>query len=109
MSASISNSIIVGNGENTCGLKTDPEDSTIVQSNLIDSTWILANLIKLLDRRNFSVGDNKLIAGNNIVDQKCDAPPANGLLCPYYTPKDQMLGSLKPRLLISYNQLCLIL
>ena len=105
VSASISNSIIVGNGENTCGLKTDPEDSTIVQSNLIDSTCDFSKFDKLLDRRNFSVGDNKLIAGNNIVDQKCDTPPASGLLCPYYTPKDQMLGFFKPRLLMAYNQL----
>ena len=51
------------------------------------------------------VGDNKLIAGNNIVDQNVMPHQQMVLLCPYYTPKDQMLGFFKPRLLTSYNQL----
>lgn len=105
VSASISNSIIVGNGGNKCSLEADSQDQTAVQSNLIDSTCDFNKFDTQKERKNFNVGDNKLIAGNNIVDQSCDAPPANGLLCPYYTPKDQMLGFFKPRLLMAYTQL----
>jgi hypothetical protein len=35
-----------------------------------------------------------LIAGGVNDEGVCNAPPADGLLCPYYTPKDQMLGFL---------------
>lgn len=105
VSASISNSIIVGNGENKCSLVPDALDETIVQSNLMDATCDFNKFDKVAERKNFNIGNNKIIAGNNIVDQKCDSPPANGLLCPYYIPKDQMLGFFKPRLLTSYIQL----
>ncbi|MBP7217964.1 MAG: rhombotarget A, partial [Acinetobacter sp.] len=48
---------------------------------------------------------HKLIAGGVNDEGVCAAPPATGLLCPYYTPKDQMLGFFKPRLLMSYSKL----
>ena len=46
-----------------------------------------------------------MIAGGVNDEGVCNAPPADGLLCPYYTPKDQMLGFFRPRLLMSYLKL----
>ncbi|MCU4577311.1 rhombotarget A [Acinetobacter courvalinii] len=99
-SAYISNSIIVANEANNCASSAD--DEAIIQSNLITPEC---------DRNapsgspNFFIGNNKLIAGGTNDEGECAAPPADGLLCPYYTPKDQMLGYFKPRLLMSYTKL----
>lgn len=99
-SAYISNSIIVANEVNNCASSAD--DEAIIQSNLITPEC---------DRNapsgspNFFIGNNKLIAGGTNDEGECAAPPADGLLCPYYIPKDQMLGYFKPRLLMSYTKL----
>jgi hypothetical protein len=37
---------------------------------------------------------HKLIAGDSVEKDICDAPPADGLLCPFTTPKDQLVGFL---------------
>ncbi|USA47658.1 rhombotarget A [Acinetobacter sp. C26M] len=100
VSSYISNSIIVANEKKNCSAATN--DETVVQSNLTEPEC---------DRNakdslpNFMLGNNKLIVGNVDEKQTCELPSADGLLCPYYTPKDQMLGFFKPRLLISYNKL----
>ncbi|VXA57927.1 Rhombotarget A [Acinetobacter proteolyticus] len=99
-SSYISNSIIVENKDENC--KSTSDDATVVQSNLTTSDCIHNTPS---ERPNFLVGSNKLIAGGVKDEGICDAPPADGLLCPYYTPKDQMLGFFKPRLLTSYKQL----
>ncbi|RLZ11011.1 rhombotarget A [Acinetobacter sp. 2JN-4] len=98
-SAYISNSIIAANGSENCRVKSD--DTTVVQSNL---TTVECDQNPADRLPNFMIGDNKLIAGGDD-EGICDAPPADGLLCPYKIPKDQMLGFFKPRLLASYNQL----
>lgn len=99
-SSYISNSIIVANGKNNCSAATN--DETVVQSNLTE-TECDRNAKDSLP--NFMLGNNKLIAGEVDEKQTCDIPSIEGLLCPYYTPKDQMLGFFKPRLLMSYNKL----
>lgn len=98
-SSYISNSIIVENGNKNCTTTTN--DTTVVQSNL---TTVECDHNPTDRLPNFMIGNNKLIAGKDDLGI-CDAPPADGLLCPYNTPKDQMLGFFKPRLLASYNRL----
>ncbi len=103
-SAYISNSIIVDNSSKNCVLSAS--DESVIQSNL---TTTDCNLNAPAERPNFiwNIGnpEHKLIAGGVEDQGSCDAPPANGLLCPYDTPKDQMLGFFKPRLLMSYTRL----
>ncbi|QER39039.1 rhombotarget A [Acinetobacter suaedae] len=95
----VSNSIIVENGNKNCTATTN--DTTVVQSNL---TTVECDHNSADRLPNFMIGNNKLIAGSEDVGV-CNAPPADGLLCPYNTPKDKMLGFFKPRLLASYNSL----
>ncbi|MGB5888178.1 MAG: rhombotarget A [Acinetobacter venetianus] len=103
-SAYISNSIIVDNSGKNC--VTSASDKSVIQSNLTEAD---CNLNAPSERPNFiwnsSNPEHKLIAGGVDDQGTCDAPPANGLLCPYYTPKDQMLGFFKPRLLMAYTRL----
>ncbi|MCH7336042.1 rhombotarget A [Acinetobacter sp. NIPH 2699] len=95
----VSNSIIVENGNKNCMATTN--DTTVVQSNL---TTVECDQNPAERLPNFMIGNNKLIAGEND-EGICDSPPADGLLCPYKIPKDQMLGFFKPRLLASYSKL----
>jgi len=99
-SAYISNSIIVANEANNCASSAD--DEAVIQSNL---TTAECDRNAPVGSPNFFIGNNKLIAGGSNDEGECAAPPADGLLCPYYTPKDQMLGYFKPRLLMSYTKL----
>ncbi|WP_312102441.1 rhombotarget A [Acinetobacter venetianus] len=103
-SANISNSVLVDNDGKNCVASAN--DESIVQSNL---TELDCNRNAPTERPNIiwdkSKPEHKLIAGGVDDEGTCDAPPANGLLCPYYTPKDQMLGYFKPRLLMSYIRL----
>lgn len=99
-SAYISNSIIVANEANNCASSAD--DEGVIQSNL---TTAECDRNAPVGSPNFFIGNNKLIAGGTNDEGECAAPPADGLLCPYYTPKDQMLGYFKPRLLMSYTKL----
>lgn len=103
-SAYISNSIIVDNAGKNCVIASG--DETVIQSNLTETE---CNLNAPAERPNFIWDKNNsqhtLIAGGVDDEGICSAPPANGLLCPYYTPKDQMLGFFKPRLLMSYYRL----
>ncbi len=99
-SAYISNSIIVANEANNCASSAD--DEAVIQSNL---TTAECDRNAPVGSPNFFIGNNKLIAGGTNDEGECAAPPADGLLCPYYTPKDQMLGYFKPRLLMSYTKL----
>ncbi|ENX21908.1 rhombotarget A [Acinetobacter vivianii] len=99
-SAYISNSIIVANEANNCA--SSANDEAVIQSNL---TTAECDRNAPVGSPNFFIGNNKLIAGGTNDEGECAAPPADGLLCPYYTPKDQMLGYFKPRLLMSYTKL----
>lgn len=101
-SAYISNSIIVSNGNNDFSSTSD--DTSIVQSNFTTSECKGFETTKCLPNVIWNQNDpeQKLIAGGTNDEGLCAAPPAKGLLCPYYTPKDQMLGFFKPRLLTSY-------
>lgn len=103
-SAYISNSIIVDNTTKSCVAASD--DESVVQSTLTTSD---RNLKAPVERPNFIWDKNnpkhKLIAGDSVEKDTCDAPPADGLLCPFTTPKDQLLGFFKPRLLTSYSTL----
>ncbi|MCH7392998.1 rhombotarget A [Acinetobacter dispersus] len=101
-SSFISNSIIVANGNNDFTSTTD--DTSIVQSNFTTSECKGFETTKCLPNVIWNQNDpeQKLIAGGTNDEGLCAAPPAKGLLCPYYTPKDQMLGFFKPRLLTSY-------
>lgn len=103
-SAFVSNSIIVDNGTTNC--VTSSDDESVVQSTLTTSD---CNLHAPAERPNFMWDKNnlkhKLIAGDIVEKDICDAPPADGLLCPFTTPKDQLVGFFKPRLLSSYSTL----
>ncbi|ENW04286.1 rhombotarget A [Acinetobacter beijerinckii] len=99
-SAYVLNSIIAENGTVNCA--TTADNSTVVQSNL---TVPQCDINATAELPNFMIGTNKLIAGGTNDEGVCDAPPNAGLLCPYITPKDQMLGFFKPRLLMSYTKL----
>lgn len=103
-SAFVSNSIIVDNGTTNC--VTSSDDESVVQSTLTTSD---CNLQAPAERPNFMWDKNnlkhKLIAGDSVEKDICDAPPADGLLCPFTTPKDQLVGFFKPRLLSSYSTL----
>ncbi|EPG38386.1 rhombotarget A [Acinetobacter colistiniresistens] len=103
-SAYVSNSILVANGNTNCVNTSD--DTTIVQSNLTTSDCD-RNAEKRLPNFMWNQNDPEqaLIAGGTNDEGICAAPPAKGLLCPYSTPKDQMLGFFKPRLLTSYKLL----
>ena len=100
-SSYISNSIIAENTNNDFQYTTD--DATVVQSTLTTLNDFRHNTPS--EKPNFSLNANKLIAGGVDDEGVCDAPPAEGLLCPYAIPKDKMLGFFKPRLLMSYKQL----
>ncbi|ENW95656.1 rhombotarget A [Acinetobacter sp. NIPH 298] len=98
-SSYISNSIIAENGSKNCAIKSD--DTTIVQSNLTTQECDHNPADRL---PNFMLGSNLLIVGG-MTEGHCDYPQNEGLLCPYRTPEDQMLGFFQPRLLTSYNSL----
>lgn len=101
VSASISNSILLENGSKNC--VNDASDEAIVQSNL---TTTDCDRNAPDGRPNFFMGATDILIAGGVNDEGiCSAPPGNGLLCPYYTPKDQMLGFFKPRLLMSYTKL----
>ncbi|MBJ9725846.1 rhombotarget A, partial [Acinetobacter nosocomialis] len=97
--ASVSNSILVGNGVN-CTPNTN--DQTVVQSNLV-TTDCNRNASAKLPNILLPTSE-KLIAGDND-EGICDVTAKDGLLCPFNTPKDSFLGFFKPRLLESYNTL----
>lgn len=101
-SAYVSNSIIVSNGNND--ISSAAEDNSIVQSNFTTSECKGFGTTKCQPNIIWNQNDpeQKLVAGGENDEGVCAAPPAKGLLCPYYTPKDQMLGYFKPRLLTSY-------
>ncbi|ENX33538.1 rhombotarget A [Acinetobacter colistiniresistens] len=103
-SSYVSNSVLVANGNSNCGSTSD--DTTIVQSNLTTSECD-RNAGERLPNFMWNQNDPEqaLIAGGTNDEGICAAPPAKGLLCPYSTPKDQMLGFFKPRLLTSYKLL----
>ena len=102
-SAYVSNNIIVDNNSKNCVAAAN--NTTVVQSNLTTAECGVGPT----ERPNImwmpSNPTHKLIAGGVNDEGVCAAPPATGLLCPYYTPKDQMLGFFKPRLLMSYSKL----
>ncbi len=102
-SAYVSNNIIVDNNSKNCVAAAN--NTTVVQSNLTTAECGVGPT----ERPNImwvpSKPTHKLIAGGVNDEGVCAAPPATGLLCPYYTPKDQMLGFFKPRLLMSYSKL----
>lgn len=95
--AFISNSIIAKNNTNCL---SDATDAAVIQSNLTESA---CDRNAPPERPNFLLNTN-LLAGDQL-EGDCDLPQDKGLLCPYYTPKDQMLGFFQPRLLTSYNSL----
>jgi rhombotarget A family protien len=95
--AYISNSIIAKNNKNCV---VDSGDSTVIQSNL---TELECDRNAPAGRPNFLLNTD-LLAGSQL-EGDCDLPQDKGLLCPYATPKDQMLGFFQPRLLASYNSL----
>lgn len=96
--AYVSNSIISENGSKNCVFADG------------DKTQFINNLTKTSDcgsgnstDPNIEIGSNTLLAGE--LEGKCNAAPAEGLLCPYYLPEKQFLGFFKPRLLMSYQTL----
>ncbi|MBJ9986365.1 rhombotarget A [Acinetobacter sp. S40] len=98
--AYVSNSIIVENGSKNCVFAAD--DKTNLINNLTNTSMADCGSGTATDP-NVNVANNKLLAGE--LEGKCDAAPADGLLCPYYTPENQFLGFFKPRLLMSYKTL----
>ncbi len=103
--AHISNSILAGNKGKDCVFSN--VDETLFYNNLVENTTLCGVGEINTGNGNFDLAAqryNKLIAGSNS-EGKCDAPPAEGLLCPFTTPKDTFLGFFKPRLLTAYTHL----
>lgn len=94
--AHISNSILAGNKED-CGYAAN--DRSLSLNNLVGAGCRAGELGNL----NSYLGTQKLFAGTSSEKDTCDRPPANGLLCPFTTPKDTFIGFFKPRLLSSYK------
>lgn len=97
--AHISNSILVGNKNGNCGYAAN--DQSISLNNLVGSDCKAGEIGNL----NTYIGNQKLFAGTSSENDKCDRPPADGLLCPFTTPENQFLGYFKPRLLSVYKTL----
>lgn len=103
--AHVSNSILAGNNGQDCAFST--ADETHFYNNLVENTTLCRVGEVDTGNGNFDLATqryNKLIAGNDS-EGKCDAPPAEGLLCPFNTPKDTFIGFFKPRLLTAYTHL----
>ena len=101
--AHIANSIVVDNGTD-CSFSSSNTAKTL--NNLVGSTTTCGS--GQTDNPNLDwsqLPHNKLIAGTQTESSSCDAPPADGLLCPFNTPKDSFLGFFRPRLLSSYTRL----
>lgn len=97
--AHISNSIVAGNKANDCSYAAN--DRSLSLNNLVGASCNAGELNNL----NSYLGTQKLFAGTSSEHEKCDRPPAAGLLCPFKTPENQFLGFFKPRLLTSYKTL----
>lgn len=95
--AHISNSIVAGNKANDCSYAAN--DRSLSLNNLVGASCNAGELNNL----NSYLGAQKLFAGTSSENDKCDRPPAAGLLCPFKTPENQFLGFFKPRLLTSYK------
>ncbi|MFW1951089.1 MULTISPECIES: rhombotarget A [Acinetobacter] len=98
-SAFITNSIITKNNINCVAASND---ETVIQTNLTENE---CNRNASVGNPNYLIGNNQLVAGGVVESDNCDFPQDQGLLCPYSTPKDQMLGFFQPRLLTSYQNL----
>lgn len=101
--AHIANSIVVDNGTD-CSFSSSNTAKTL--NNLVGSTTTCGS--GEADNPNLDwsqLAHNKLIAGTQTESTACDAPPADGLLCPFNTPQDSFLGFFRPRLLSSYTRL----
>lgn len=96
--AHISNSILVKNGQD-CTYAGN--DRSLSLNNFVGSSCSIGED----GNRNIYLGAEKLFAGKSSEENMCDRPPADGLLCPFTTPKDTFLGFFKPRLLSSYTAL----
>lgn len=96
--AHISNSILTSNKQD-CAYAAN--DRSLSLNNLVGSTCKAGEAGNL----NSYLGSQKLFAGASSEQDTCDRPPANGLLCPFTTPKDNFIGFFKPRLLSSYKTL----
>lgn len=103
--AHLSNSILVDNGTD-CQFAAG--DQSLFYNNLVtraDATGCGPGQANNPNTDWSSLPRNKLIAGTAVESASCDLPPADGLLCPFNTPKDQFLGYFRPRLLSSYTSL----
>lgn len=96
--AHISNSILVNNGQD-CTYAGN--DRSLSLNNFVGSSCSIGED----GNRNLYLGTQKLFAGKSSEETMCDRPPADGLLCPFTTPKDTFIGFFKPRLLSSYTAL----
>lgn len=95
--AYFANSIVLGNGNgNNC--QFDAKDDSLNQNNLVSSEC------KNGDAKypNEFWSGNKLFAGNSSEGTcKSLTEDPDALLCPYSTPKNQFLGYIRPRILLS--------
>lgn len=107
--AFISNSILVNNAQN-CAYAN--QNKVFAYNNVVgDSSCGTGeqnnpntDLSTRPHNKIFASTDNISIAADG-KELSCDRPPADGLLCPYKTPKDSFLGFFKPRLLSAYKTL----
>lgn len=99
--AHISNSIVV-NKNNDCDNRTATEPQTF--NNIVGASCALSGSETNPNTKITTLANSKLLAGNS-VEGSCDRPPADGLLCPFSTPKNFFLGYFKPRLLSAYASL----
>lgn len=95
--AYLANSIVLGNGNgNNC--QFNAKDDTLLQNNLVGSECTSGDA----NYPNEFWTGTKLFAGN-ITEGTCKSlvEDTDALLCPYSTPKNQFLGYIRPRILLS--------
>lgn len=95
--AYLANSIVLGNGSsNNCQFHA--KDDTLLQNNLVGTECTSGDA----NYPNEFWTGNKLFAGN-ITEGACKSlmEDTDALLCPYTTPKNQFLGYIRPRILLS--------
>lgn len=95
--AYFANSIVLGNGSSS-NCQFDEQDKTLNQNNLVGSECQTGDA----KYPNEFWSGNKLFAGNSSEGAcKSLVEDSDALLCPYSTPKNQFLGYIRPRILLS--------
>ncbi|MGE8539181.1 MAG: rhombotarget A, partial [Acinetobacter sp.] len=100
--AYVANSIILKNGAQDCQIATG--DKSLIQNNLLSASCGAGDAIAPNEIWN---GTSLLAEASGQSEGICQTLNENSsaILCPYSVPKGQFLGYMRPRILLSHNQL----